>query len=490
VTEYEELASQGRSRTGPRSWKTRRTAATAALTAALLALLIVAPNALAVTGQLTQLPGTAGCISDDGTGGLCTDGTALNYTSSVAISRDGATVYAVGQQSNAVAVFQRNSTTGKLTQLPGTAGCVSETGSGGACADGKALKGAFAVVVSGDGTSVYVSSTNPDYSVAAFQRNTTTGQLTQLSGTAGCVSETGTTTNGDICADGKALIKSRFIAMSGDSKNLYVAGQLSNAVAVFARNTTTGQLTQLAGTAGCVSEDGSGGNCANGKALDDTFQPAVSADGKHVYVASLLSDSVAVFRRNVTTGALTQLAGTAGCVSETGTGGTCANGKGLDRAFSVAVSRDGVSVYVASVASDAVAAFSRNTTTGALTQLAGTDGCVSETGTTPTGDTCADGVAVTDADTVIVSPDGLNVYVGGGYETYSLVAFARNTTTGAITQLPGLAGCISTGGWGGACTHGEGLKGAYAVIVSPGGKHVYLASVQSDAVTIFSRQTP
>ena len=127
----------------------------------MLGLLVYAAPALAITGQLTQLPGTAGCVSDDGTGGACTDGTALNYTSSVAISRDGTSVYAVGQQSNAVDVFQRNSITGQITQLPGTAGCVSENGTGGACADGKALKGAFAVVVSGDGTSVYVTSTSP-----------------------------------------------------------------------------------------------------------------------------------------------------------------------------------------------------------------------------------------------------------------------------------------------------------------------------------------
>ena len=34
------------------------------------------------------------------------------------------------------------------------------------------------------------------------------------------------------------------------------------------------------------------------------------------------------------------------------------------------------------------------------------------------------------------------------------------------------------------------MEGAYSVIVSPGGKHVYLASVQSDAVTAFSREMP
>jgi DNA-binding beta-propeller fold protein YncE len=455
-----------------------------------LGLLAWAAPALAITGQLTQLPGTAGCTSDTGSGGTCVDGTGLNYASSVAISRDGTSVYVVGQQSDAVAVFHRNSD-GSLTQLPGTAGCVSETGSGGACTDGKALNGAFAVSVSGDGTSVYVTSSYPDYSVSAFSRNTTTGQLTQLSGTAGCISETGTTSNGDVCADGKALVKPRFLTMSGDSKFVYVPSQLSDAIDVFARNTTTGELTQLAGTAGCVSEDGTGGQCADGNALDDPFQVAASADGKSLYAVTLLSDSVVAFRRNPTTGALTELPGTAGCVSETGTGGTCADGKALDRGFGVAVSRDGTSVYVAAVKSDAVAGFSRDTTTGALTQFPGTAGCVSETGTTPDfGDSCADGVALTDAISLAVSPDGLNVYVLGGYQTYSIDAFSRDTTTGFITQLPGTAGCISVTGTGGACVQGQGLEGAYAVVVSAGGKSVYVASDQSDAVTSFSREQP
>ena len=56
---------------------------------------------------------------------------------------------------------------------------------------------------------------------------------------------------------------------------------------------------------------------------------------------------MARLNRNTTTGAITQPAGTAGCVSETGAG-PCADGHGLDGPCSVAVSPDGKSVYVAS----------------------------------------------------------------------------------------------------------------------------------------------
>ena len=81
----------------------------------------------------------------------------------------------------------------------------------------------------------------------------------------------------------------------------------------------TGDLTQPAGTAGCVSETGAG-PCADGHGLDDPYSVAVSPDGKSVYVASHDSDAVARLNRNPTTGAITQPAGTAGCISETGAG--------------------------------------------------------------------------------------------------------------------------------------------------------------------------
>jgi DNA-binding beta-propeller fold protein YncE len=123
-----------------------------------------------------------------------------------------------------------------------------------------------------------------------------------------------------------------------------------------------GLLTQLAGQAGCVSETGSTGACADGTALDAATSVTVSPDGKHVYVALFNSDAVAVFARDKTTGALTQLAGPAGCVSEDGTGGACADGTALLHAASVAVRPDGKHVYAASQVSDAVAVFARDKT--------------------------------------------------------------------------------------------------------------------------------
>lgn len=182
------------------------------------------------------------------------------------------------------------------------------------------------------------------------------GALTQLPGMDGCVSETGTLGQ---CEDGRALRGARSVTVSPDGRNAYSASQFSDAVDVFSRERTTGALDQLPGSDGCVSETGSLGECADGKALDDASSAAVSPDGRNVYVASQISDAVAAFSRDPRTGALTQLPGTDGCVSETGSGGQCEDGKALDGANAVTVSPDGKNAYVASFNSRAVAAFAR-----------------------------------------------------------------------------------------------------------------------------------
>jgi DNA-binding beta-propeller fold protein YncE len=68
-------------------------------------------------------------------------------------------------------------------------------------------------------------------------------------------------------------------------------------VAAFARDRRTGALTQLPGTDACVSEDGAGGACADGVGLIVADSVAVSRDGRNVYVASE-GNAVAVFARD------------------------------------------------------------------------------------------------------------------------------------------------------------------------------------------------
>ena len=116
---------------------------TAAL-ACLIALSAAQSSHAATLGELTQKPGTLGCISVDGSGGECGTSPSLAGSgfSSVAVSPDGRSLYAADRGSYAIAIFDRDPQNGALTQKPGTAGCISQDGSGGACGDGRALRGA------------------------------------------------------------------------------------------------------------------------------------------------------------------------------------------------------------------------------------------------------------------------------------------------------------------------------------------------------------
>jgi DNA-binding beta-propeller fold protein YncE len=86
---------------------------------------------------------------------------------------------------------------------------------------------------------------------------------------------------------------------------------------------------------------------------------------------------------------------------------------------------------------------------------------------------------------VAVSPDGKNVYVAS-VNSSAVARLDRDTITGAISQPADITGCISETG-AGPCADGRGLAGAVSVAVSADGKSVYIGSVGSDAVARFNR---
>ena len=265
------------------------------------------------------------------------------------------------------------------------------------------------------------------------------GDLTQLSGTAGCISGDGS--GGDCATD--AVIESPYgIATSADGRSVY--STRSAGVVGFARDPATGALTRIAGSTGCVTEDGTGGLCADGVGLLTPTGVAVSYDGRSVYVASQSGDDggVAVLARDPATGGLTQLTGTAACVSGNGTGGLCTDAAGISGPYNVTLSPDDRFLYVAALDGPGeVAIFSRDPASGALTQLAGARR-LHPRGVTVDG--CTDGRGLGDASTVAISPDGLSAYVSG--EDAGVAAFARDPVTGALTQLPGTGGCVTADG--------------------------------------------
>src|SRR5262249_46669692 len=152
------------------------------------------------------------------------------------------------------------------------------------------------------------------------------------------------------------------VALSEDGKSVYVAGAESNAVTVFTRDRESSVLHQLAGSAGCVSEDGSNGACTDGKGLDRPVGLAVPRDGNQVYATAGDSTSIAVLTRNehAPLGALTA----ASCLSESDA--ECTAQPHLGAAIGVKTSPDGRYVYVVAQGAAAVLAFKRDARTGAL----------------------------------------------------------------------------------------------------------------------------
>jgi DNA-binding beta-propeller fold protein YncE len=442
-------------------------------------------DASAATGDLIQKSGAAGCISDTGVF-PCVDGRALDDAVSVTVSPDGQNAYAASRDSSAIVVFDR-AADGTLTQKAGTAGCISDGGSAGACVAGRAIGGAVSVTISPDGNNAYVAS-NFDDAVAIFDR-AADGTLTQKGAQAGCWTKDGT---GGDCNDGRGLDGAFSVTVSPGGNSVYVTGGNSDAVAVFDR-AANGALTQKAGDAACISEDGTDDEngtpvvdaCVDGEALDGARSVTVSPNGQSAYVASQNSNAVVVFDR-AADGTLTQKAGAAGCISDTGAS-PCTDGRSLEGVDWVTLSPDGNSLYAASQTDYAVAVFDR-AGDGTLTQKPGTAGCISEF---DTGNGCVDGTGLINAFEVIVSPDSKSVYVAS--ELSDAVALFDRAADGTLTQKAGTAGCISEDGTNGSesaivCVDGTALDGAEGVTVSPDNKSVYVASASDgDAVTVFDR---
>jgi DNA-binding beta-propeller fold protein YncE len=335
------------------------------------------------------------------------------------------------------------------------------------------LKSPESLAVSPDGKDLYVAA-GGSHAVTRLFRNPTTGAITQPR--AGhCISNAGA----GPCIDGHGLSYPSSVAVSPDGRSIYVASSLSNSVARLNRNPTTGAISQPVGPNGCISQTGAQ-MCADGHALQSPLGVSVTADGKSVYVASRGSDAVARFNRDPATGRISQPPGSAGCISETGAQ-TCANGEGLGGPDAVATSPDGKSVYVASVTDAAIARLDRNPTSGTLTQPTGSAGCIGEPGIG-----CAEGRALTSPTSVAVSPDGRNVYVASRSGA-AVARLDRDTATGAISQPPGKAGCVSDNEHGSSvCAYGHGLTDPYSVAVSPDGKNVY-AGTFTDGVARLDR---
>jgi DNA-binding beta-propeller fold protein YncE len=273
---------------------------------------------------------------------------------------------------------------------------------------------------------------------------------------------------------------SRAIALSPNGKNVYVASSKSNAIAIFRRNARTGGLGQLGGVRGCIAVKGAGG-CATAVGLSSPNSVAVSPDGRNVYATSRGSNAITVFRRNRSSGALTQLPVGAGCISGLPVP-ACTRGRALVAPDVVIVSPDGKNVYAGSFFGNAVAVFDRDRSTGALVQPSDSSGCIAESTSG-----CTPGIALGAPEGMAISPNGASIYVASALSN-ALTILARDKTTGALSQATDGSGCIVDSALSG-CTTGVQLDGANAVAVSPAKGDVYVTSLFSNSVTAFGRSS-
>jgi len=430
-------------------------------------------------GTLTQLQHGLGCLADAskpirGCGrarALQGPGPFMG-SRAIALSPDGRSVYVASSKSDAIAVFRRNAQSGALTQAKGAAGCVAAKGAGG-CGTAIGLDGPNSVAVSPDGRNVYATS-RASNSITTFRRDGETGALTQLPGTAGCTA--GVSLPG--CATGRALLGPDVVTISPNGASVYVGSFFGNEVAVFARNRDGGALTQPGGVAGCIAETTSGG-CAAGIALGAPEGMAISPSGAWVYVASALSNAVAVLARDPATGALSQARDGSGCIVDAALSG-CTTGFEISGANAAATAPNG-DLYLTSLFSNSVTAFSRSSPTAAMAQLAAPAGCLVWLRAVG----CSFGRALSAPEGLVVSPDGRNVYAAA-FASGAIVVAERNRSSGAVAQKVKRAGCVAAPGLPG-CTRAKALRGVSSLALSPDGRFLYSTSFGSNAVDIFRR---
>ncbi len=327
-------------------------------------------------GTLHQLPGKQGCVSATGESedgpGTCTRTRETDGISNVHITPDQKFLYASNYDSpphSGIAIFKRSARSGRLHQLKGNNGCLTDDGTtaqSGANVVCRAMANLLAPwdVATPDNRFAYVPAANPANLVQAFKRNSQ-GGLVPLAGKQGCVSDDGTSPAGS-CVDGRGLYDVERAVLSKNRRFIYTNSFSDpSPVAVLDRNLRTGKLSQRSGKAACISANGTSGDgeaCRDGRALNGGYAGILAPNGRTLYYAEYTSNvngGLTLFRVSRQGGGFSQLPGKDGCVTADGSSedgpGTCRKARAIEGAYQVTLGSKGRDVYVSAYHGNGVA---------------------------------------------------------------------------------------------------------------------------------------
>src|SRR3954447_5907056 len=440
------------------------------LLAASLGLALVSPGtAVATVGSLDFRD----CVSSDAATTGCTNISATTsgldaLTHAVVVSPDGGSVYTAAESGDDVAHFSRDLATGTVTfKNCIAAGDAPAAGCSDIGATTNVLNGPTAIVISRDGTDVYVAG-GPG--IAHLRRDALSGVLTF----ADCITSVPTTTGcGPVTPTTTSIGSLETLKFGSDEHHLYAGG--SGSVVHLTRSVVDGSLS----FADCISGSAVTG-CTDISATTNAFSSAESvapsADGKNLYVsgdATVYNMSLDVAGAPLFGDCVTTRTATTGCTDLSATNAA------FGALENVAISPDGGNVYLAAQGGG-LSTMTRNATTGTLTF----DSCIASFATAGCTDISATNGALTGLDAVTVSQDNRSVYTAGGGTAAHLV---RTPGSGALTPADCLSHGIVTG-----CTDlsasTSGFSDLQELTLSPGGESAYAASEDTDTLVHLRRQ--
>jgi 6-phosphogluconolactonase (cycloisomerase 2 family) len=404
----------------------------------------------------------------------------------IAVSSDGKYVYVAGCGDNAVSVFTRDFTTGRLTLLDAQQGGDTWTG----------LGGCFALALSPDEKNLYASGLN-DNTLTVFSvgmSGTAAGKLTYL--------ETHRNNAGGL----SGFTGLRSIAVTSDGKQVLVTAESSDKLFILTRNTSNGKLTLA--KAWAKGADGLTG-------LDAPWQVVLSSGGLNAYIACAGFGLVVLGRTNATA--------PFSVLEQHANGSPDNNLSGLRY---LALSPDGTRLYASARDSSALSVYARDPLTGRVSRLAqvrqwfvglrhfvwphqvavspdpegknayvvtgddalhrfdlrGSGGEISwgEDSVVFGPDELDRVQGLRNAERLCMTPDGLDLYVPTGDEENLITCLRRNRSTGILMHTQTLG---AYNGWYPV----DCLSHVMQVIAASNGRDIYACSLGNDALVHFHR---